>query len=162
MIPKSPLDPATQKLSRQLGDHPNVEIAALVRSRAKGTPHEGSDWDIAIAWKAGPDWFRDLADSDAPRIQLAEALGVPTTAIDLTGLRSANLTMRAAAAEEGTIIAGVTHLRGHDSSGASGARSRNSRGSVVMRAELSRAETARSVWMQQEQSDLKYAVCAYA
>jgi predicted nucleotidyltransferase len=101
-----PQESPIQTLSRLLDEHPVVEFAVLVGSRANDTAHAGSDWDIAISWSPSRDWFQDMSQAESLRIRLAAALGVPTTAIDLIDLRSTNLAMRAAAAEEGTILAG--------------------------------------------------------
>jgi uncharacterized protein len=101
-----PQESPIQTLSSLLDEHPAVEFAVLVGSRANATAHAGSDWDIAIAWSPSRDWFQDMSEAESLRIRLAAALGVPTTAIDLIDLRSTNLAMRAAVAEEGKILVG--------------------------------------------------------
>ena len=85
---------------------PDVDFAVLVGSRAQGTAHPGSDWDIALQWAAQVDWVTILSRSEFLRHRIADALGLPDTKIDLIDLRRANLAMRASVAEDGIPLSG--------------------------------------------------------
>lgn len=99
-----------QDLSRLLAAQPGLEFAVLVGSRATGTAHEASDWDIAVQWKHELDWLTAVARTEELRRALAAALQVNESAVDLIDLRRANLAMRAAVAEEGIPLSGEDSL----------------------------------------------------
>lgn len=99
-----------QDLSRLLATQPGLEFAVLVGSRASGTAHEASDWDIAVQWKHELDWLTAVARTEELRRALAAALQVNESAVDLIDLRRANLAMRAAVAEEGIPLSGKDSL----------------------------------------------------
>jgi predicted nucleotidyltransferase len=101
--------PSVNALVQTLLAQPQLDFAVLVGSRATGTAHENSDWDIALQWSPQLDWFTVLSHTESLRLQLADALHIDLTAVDLIELRRANLAMRASAAEEGQ------PLTGHDS-----------------------------------------------
>ncbi len=82
----------------------------LVGSRATGTAHPNSDWDIALQWQPQLDWLNSLSATETLRHKLALALGVAPSNIDLIELRRANLAMRASVAEEGVPLAGEDSL----------------------------------------------------
>jgi uncharacterized protein len=85
---------------------PNLEFAVLVGSRATGQARPDSDWDIALSWEPQREWLDILGQTEILRRQLARALQVPESSIDLIELRRANLAMRASAAEEGIALMG--------------------------------------------------------
>lgn len=87
-----------------------LNFAVLVGSRATGSVHATSDWDIALYWKEGIAFEALLAYTETLRRALAQALAVPETSIDLIDLRRANLAMRCAAAEEGVPLWGEDTL----------------------------------------------------
>jgi predicted nucleotidyltransferase len=93
-----------------LRDEPALEFAVLVGSRATGTAHADSDWDIALQWSHQLDWFAVLGKTETLRLTLASQLNVAPDAIDLIDLRRANLAMRASVAEEGVPLAGEDAL----------------------------------------------------
>lgn len=93
-----------------LRDEPALEFAVLVGSRATGTAHADSDWDIALQWSHQLDWFAVLGKTETLRLTLASQLNVAPDAIDLIDLRRANLAMRASVAEEGLPLAGEDSL----------------------------------------------------
>jgi predicted nucleotidyltransferase len=93
-----------------LRDEPELEFAVLVGSRATGTAHADSDWDIALQWSHQLDWLTVLGKTETLRRALAQHLNVAPTAIDLIELRRANLAMRASVAEEGLPLAGEDSL----------------------------------------------------
>lgn len=97
-------------LSRLLSAEPHLEFAVLIGSRATGTAHAASDWDIALHWAPQPDWFTLLGDTETLRRKLAAALNISEHAIDLIELRRANLAMRASVAEEGLPLMGADTL----------------------------------------------------
>lgn len=89
---------------------PQLDFAVLVGSRASGTAHDHSDWDIALQWAPQLDWLTMLSRTETLRRQLADAMHISPTAIDLIELRRANLAMRASVAEEGVPLAGQDSL----------------------------------------------------
>ena len=89
---------------------PQLDFAVLVGSRATGTAHDHSDWDIALQWAPQLDWLTMLSRTETLRRQLADAMHISPTAIDLIELRRANLAMRASVAEEGVPLAGQDSL----------------------------------------------------
>lgn len=101
-----PVDAWVQTLLAQ----PLLDFAVLVGSRATGTAHEHSDWDIALQWSPQLDWLTVLSNTETLRSQLADAMHIAPTAIDLIELRRANLAMRASVAEEGVPLAGQDSL----------------------------------------------------
>lgn len=104
------MNPITQELSIVLGWNSHLDFAVLIGSRASGKASEDSDWDIALQWASGMEWLNVLAETEALRHQLARAIGVDETSIDLIDLRRANLAMRASVAEEGIILKGEDSL----------------------------------------------------
>jgi len=96
----------TAELASLLRQQPGLLFAVLVGSRAQGSAHEGSDWDIALQWEPDAPWLQVLGQTEALRSQLAQALHVAPDAVDLIDLRRANLAMRAAVAEEGLPLTG--------------------------------------------------------
>lgn len=89
---------------------PQLDFAVLVGSRATGTAHEHSDWDIALQWSPQLDWLTVLSHTETLRSQLADAMHIAPTVIDLIELRRANLAMRASVAEEGVPLTGQDSL----------------------------------------------------
>ena len=87
-----------------------LEFAVLVGSRATGSAHAVSDWDIALQWSPALAWMDALGRTEMLRNQLAQALNISPSAIDLIELRRANLAMRASVAEEGIPLAGEDRL----------------------------------------------------
>lgn len=95
------IDTIPTTVQRVLGACASLSFAVLVGSRANGTAHEGSDWDIAIQWQVdqkGPD---KLLATERLRQDLRQALQVRDDQIDLIDLADARLAMRALVAEEG-------------------------------------------------------------
>lgn len=93
-----------------LQSQPLLDFAVLIGSRATGKAHAQSDWDIALQWSPALDWLATLGQTETLRHQVAEALGVPASAVDLIELRRANLAMRASVAEEGLPLVGQESL----------------------------------------------------
>jgi uncharacterized protein len=89
---------------------PDLELAILIGSRATGAARPDSDWDIAIQWSRGLDFFQQLTVTEQLRRALAEALSVSEQSVDLIDLPTARLTMRAVVAEEGIPIRGGDSL----------------------------------------------------
>lgn len=87
-----------------------LDIAVLIGSQATGTATPESDWDIALQWSPRLDWLTKLGQTETLRRQLAQALGLAETRIDLIDLPRANLAMRAVVAEEGKILKGEDSL----------------------------------------------------
>jgi predicted nucleotidyltransferase len=97
-------------LKQALSGEPQLEFAVLVGSRATGTAHPASDWDIALQWDAQLDWMDVLGKTETLRRGLSEAMGVALDDIDLIELRRANLVMRASVAEAGLPLKGEDSL----------------------------------------------------
>jgi predicted nucleotidyltransferase len=89
---------------------PELEFAVLIGSRATGSASPESDWDVALQWSPTLDWLVRLGYTETLRRQLAKAVGVAETRIDLIDLPCANLAMRASAAEEGKPLIGEESL----------------------------------------------------
>lgn len=89
---------------------PLLDFAVLVGSRATGSAHEHSDWDVALQWSPQLDWLTVLSNTETLRSSLADAMCVAPAAIDLIELRRANLAMRASVAEEGFPLTGQDTL----------------------------------------------------
>lgn len=87
-----------QAVLAQRGD---LAFAVLVGSRASGTAHEGSDWDIGIQWSKSMPATDKLRATELLRQDLRHALQVSEDQIDLIDLVDARLAMRALVAEEG-------------------------------------------------------------
>ena len=87
-----------------------LELAVLVGSRAGGSTHAGSDWDIAIQWTPAPSLLDNLDSTETLRRDLAAVLGVAEERIDLIDLPRARLAMCAVVAEEGVPLKGEDSL----------------------------------------------------
>lgn len=90
-----------------------LELAILIGSRAAGTARHDSDWDIAIQWRRGMDFTKQLAATEQLRRNVAEILAVSERSIDLIDLPTARLAMRAVVAEEGIPLKGGDSLVWH-------------------------------------------------
>lgn len=101
------------QLSTTLNAIVDLELAILIGSRATGTARPDSDWDIAIQWRRGMDFIRQLAATEQLRRALAEKLGASEQSVDLIDLPTARLTMRAVVAEEGIPLTGGDSLAWH-------------------------------------------------
>lgn len=102
--------PPPQALVQTLLTQPQLAFSVLVGSRATGTAHANSDWDIALQWSPQLDWLTMLGATETLRRQLAEAMQISPDDIDLIELRRANLAMRASVAEEGQPLTGQDTL----------------------------------------------------
>ncbi len=98
------------RLSDILSNQPELELAILIGSRATGTAHPDSDWDIAIQWNRGIDFLKQLAATEQLRRTLAERLGMSEQDVDLIDIPTARLAMRAVVAEEGVPLKGGDSL----------------------------------------------------
>jgi predicted nucleotidyltransferase len=96
-----------------LGAFTDLELAILIGSRAAGIARPESDWDLAIQWRRGMDFMRQLAATEQLRLTLAAKLGIAEQKIDLIDLPTARLAMRAVVAEEGLPIIGDERLPWH-------------------------------------------------
>ncbi len=99
-----------QALVAALCAEPDLEFAVLVGSQATGNSTPSSDWDIALHWAPATPLWNVVARTETLRCELAKALGVEASAIDLIDLHRANLAMRASVAEEGVPLYGEDTL----------------------------------------------------
>jgi len=104
-------DSLTQLRQNLQSRYPELEICALIGSRARGDHRADSDWDFAIQWpKDGLDPWDALTRTEQLRQDLASWLSCKADAIDLVELPGAGLAIRAAVAEEGTPLKGGEEL----------------------------------------------------
>lgn len=96
----------TAGLRQVLAAEPDLIFAVLVGSRADGRARPSSDWDVAVRWSFDLTPMQRIEKTEALRRDLAAALGVPDTMIDVVDLSNATLTMRAVVAEEGLPLCG--------------------------------------------------------
>ncbi len=99
-----------EQLSHKLDSEQMLAFAVLVGSRANGTQHAESDWDIALCWQPELAGMDKLAREEMLRQSLAHALNVTADKIDLIDLPRSNLAMRANAAEQGIVLKGEDTL----------------------------------------------------
>jgi len=99
-----------EQLSQMLDSEPMLAFAVLVGSRANGTQHAESDWDIALCWQPEFSGMNKLAREEMLRQTLAHALKVTADKVDLIDLPRSNLAMRANAAEQGKVLKGEDTL----------------------------------------------------
>lgn len=93
-------------LRESLKDVAGLEFAALVGSRATGSAHASSDWDIAIRWSRDLSAIERLQRTEALRLRLATTLGITPDVIDLIDLATARLAMREQVATHGQVLIG--------------------------------------------------------
>jgi len=98
------------QLQRLFADFPELELAALVGSRATGKHRPDSDWDFAIQWQRTDNPWGRLGDTETLRNRLAHLLQVADTDIDLIELPSARLAIRDVVANEGIPLKGGDSL----------------------------------------------------
>ena len=99
-----------EALEKLLHDEPAIKFAVLIGSRANGTHHPDSDWDIALQWSSQLDWMQVLGKTETLRRKIAKAMGVRSDQIDLIELRRANMAIRASVAESGIPLTGDDSL----------------------------------------------------
>lgn len=87
-----------------------LAFAVLVGSRANGTQHAESDWDIALCWQPERSGMNKLCREEMLRQSVANALKVKVEKVDLIDLPRSNLAMRANAAEQGKVLKGEDTL----------------------------------------------------
>lgn len=97
-------------LKKLLQTIPDLELAVLVGSQARGTATDQSDWDIAVRWKKHINGLASLEHSESLKQQIADTLQIHKDQIDLIDMTSARLTMRAVIAEEGVVLKGEDTL----------------------------------------------------
>ncbi len=97
-------------LRKDLAEVPDLELAVLIGSQANGKSHGGSDWDIAVQWKAGLPLLELLGKTEALRRRISHVLGTTEAEIDLIDLPSARLAIKSVVAEEGVPLKGENSL----------------------------------------------------
>lgn len=106
------MEDSLTQLSRYLQrQYPNLEICALIGSRARDAHQADSDWDFAIQWPRDElDPWEALTRTEQLRQDLASWLSCSGEMIDLVELPSAGLAIRAAVADEGVPLKGDEDL----------------------------------------------------
>jgi len=89
---------------------PDLELAVLVGSQARGTATLQSDWDIAIRWEKQLNCWARLEQTEILKQQIADAVKIHKDQIDLIDIAAARFAMRAVIAEEGVILKGEDTL----------------------------------------------------
>jgi predicted nucleotidyltransferase len=97
-------------LTKLLAAIPDLELAVLVGSQAKGTASEQSDWDIAIQWARHISGWAILERTEILKQQIADVINIHRDKVDLIDSASARLAMRAVIAEEGITLKGANSL----------------------------------------------------
>ena len=92
----APVETDPARWARLLQRHPGLGLLVLLGSRARGTEHAGSDWDLGYL-ADGPLDPLDL------RADVVTTLG--TDAVDLVPLASASAVLRRDAAAHGRVLA---------------------------------------------------------
>ncbi|HET9114368.1 MAG TPA: nucleotidyltransferase domain-containing protein [Burkholderiales bacterium] len=89
---------------------PDLPLAVLIGSQAKGTATPRSDWDIAVLWERQITALERLQSMETLKQNLADVIAIHKDKIDLIDMVSARLTMRAVIAEEGIVLKGEETL----------------------------------------------------
>ena len=100
LIPAS-IDAIRSAAQSVLAHRADLTFAVLVGSRANGTAHEGSDWDIAIQWAPSLRGTDKWVATELLRQALRHTLQESEDQIDMIDLADTRLAMRALVAEEG-------------------------------------------------------------
>lgn len=98
------------RLQTALRGFDGLEFAVLVGSRAQGTAHPASDWDVALCWSSALPPLQRLEWHEQVRQRLAAALSCSAEQIDLIDLAQARLALRAQVAETGLVLHGADTL----------------------------------------------------
>jgi uncharacterized protein len=90
----------TQKIAETLKQMPNIQFAYAFGSRVKGTPHFGSDLDIALYFDKEP----DLLEIGMMVNELEEASGLQVDLVKLNGLHKKNPKLAHRVIDEGILL----------------------------------------------------------
>lgn len=102
-----------QQLSALQSTFPSLSLLVLIGSRANNTARADSDWDFVFDFSE-PDYFTRLQYTEQLRAELATLIGgISITDIDLIDFQQANLTMKAAIANEGKPLIIADHRQWH-------------------------------------------------
>ncbi|WLD57042.1 nucleotidyltransferase domain-containing protein [Salinispirillum sp. LH 10-3-1] len=112
---KAMQNPHLERLKSILTLPDTLDFLVLVGSRALDTAQQTSDWDIAFQFSPEAGTIHSnpmcyLAMVEALREDLAIALAVDDSSIDLIDAANSNLAMKAVIAEEGLVITGDEKL----------------------------------------------------
>lgn len=99
-----------QRLQTALEQATKVSFAVLVGSRANGSAHAESDWDIGIAFEYGIDPLERYQQLGDLQVQLAQATGLHPDQLDLIDIAQAGLAMREQIANYGVLLKGDNTL----------------------------------------------------
>jgi predicted nucleotidyltransferase len=85
---------------------PDLELAILIGSQAKGDAKPESDWDIALRWNKNVDALTAHGQTELLKQKISDATHIHKDKIDIIDMTSARLAMRAVIAEEGMVLKG--------------------------------------------------------
>ncbi|MBU3916408.1 nucleotidyltransferase domain-containing protein [bacterium] len=107
---KSSLKKEIDTLKNCLDSEEKLELAVLVGSRATGTYHDNSDWDIAIRWDRDLDLMSKLSRTEVLRKKITQLDIGNHSKIDLIDITAAKLAMRAEISSNGILLVGDNTL----------------------------------------------------
>ncbi len=90
--------------------HPEVILAALIGSRAKGLANDASDWDLAVMVNPALSPLARFETLQRLQFSLAEKAGIQVEQLDLVDLHAAGLAMREQVANHGILLKGENTL----------------------------------------------------
>ena len=82
----------------------DIKFSILFGSRAKGSAHEHSDWDVALFFNDNSDAWANMGKKEDIRQQIAKALKIDGQMIDLVDLYQSSLGISATVVDEGVIL----------------------------------------------------------
>ena len=82
----------------------DIKFPILFGSRAKGSEHEHSDWDVALFFNDNSDAWENMGKKEDIRQQIAKALKIDGQMIDLVDLYQSSLGISATVVDEGVIL----------------------------------------------------------
>ena len=89
---------------------PDLELAILIGSQAKGNATPESDWDIALRWNKNVDALTAHGQTELLKQKISDATHIHKDKIDIIDMTTARLAMRAVIAEEGRVLKGENTL----------------------------------------------------
>ena len=82
----------------------DIKFSILFGSRAKGSVHESSDWDVVLFFNDNSDAWENMGKKEDVRQQIAKALKIEDQMIDLVDLYQSGLGISATVVDEGVVL----------------------------------------------------------